>query len=108
MGLSGRVPAYALTSLTSKEEAASAMAALTAAAAPAGKPKGGPEDSGAADRALLLYVTPEKIVASKRLMAKLEKVYQVRNKQQLACRALQREPAQEAAYWQGLSGSQLQ
>jgi superfamily II DNA helicase RecQ len=100
MGLSGRVRAHALTSLTSKEEAAQVMAALTAAAAAAapaatsgskaaaGKAKGGSSSAGAAaaaaaggaaggSEAMLLYVTPEKIVASKRLMAKLEKLHQV-------------------------------
>lgn len=94
MGLSGRVRAYALTSLTSKEEAAEVMAALTAAAAGGskatvakGRGKGSSSSAGAAAAAaagggggsepLLLYVTPEKIVASKRLMAKLEKLHQV-------------------------------
>jgi hypothetical protein len=96
MGLAGRVQAYALTSLTSKEEAAHVMAALTAAAAApsgskaaAGKAKGNSSSAGAAAAAaaaggtaagsepMLLYVTPEKIVASKRLMAKLEKLHQV-------------------------------
>jgi hypothetical protein len=95
MGLSGRVQAYALTSLTSKEETAQVMAALTAAASTssskgaAGKGKGSSSSAGAAaapaaagcaavgSEPLLLYVTPEKIVASKRLMAKLEKLHQV-------------------------------
>jgi hypothetical protein len=95
MGLSGRVRAHALTSLTSKEEAAQVMAALTTAAATsgrkaaAGKATGSSSSAGAAaaaaagggaaggSDAMLLYVTPEKIVASKRLMAKLEKLHQV-------------------------------
>ncbi|WIA10092.1 hypothetical protein OEZ85_010299 [Tetradesmus obliquus] len=89
MGLSGRVQAYALTSLTSKEGAAQVMAALTAAAsskAAAGSNKGSSSagaaaaaaagDGGGSSQPLLLYVTPEKIVASKRLMAKLEKLHQ--------------------------------
>lgn len=78
MGLLGRVQAYALTSLTSKEELATVMAALTAAAATTGgMAKGKMTATGSSSsHALLLYVTPEKIVASKRLMAKLEKVYQ--------------------------------
>ena len=78
MGLQGVVQAYSLTSLSTKEEAAAVMNALTAVAT---KPKGKAAASGAEDAAvqkpLLLYCTPEKIVASKRLMSKLEKVYQV-------------------------------
>eukprot|EP00878_Enallax_costatus_P042339 GHUV01049640.1.p2 GENE.GHUV01049640.1~~GHUV01049640.1.p2 ORF type:complete len:118 (-),score=45.90 GHUV01049640.1:98-451(-) len=80
MGLSGRVQAYALTSLTSKEEAATVMTALTAAATAAAaktRPQSGSSaGNSGSSQTLLLYVTPEKIVASKRLMAKLEKVYQ--------------------------------
>jgi hypothetical protein len=103
MGLSGRVQAYALTSLTSKEEAAQVMAALTAAAASgskaaAGKSKGSSSAGAAAAAAagggggnsqpLLLYVTPEKIVASKRLMAKLEKLHQVKMRLLFQCMIL--------------------
>jgi hypothetical protein len=76
MGLQGLVQAYGLTSLSTKEEAAAIMNTLTAAAS---KPKG--KGAAAADPAvqvpMLLYCTPEKIVASKRLMSKLEKLYQV-------------------------------
>jgi hypothetical protein len=93
MALAGKVQAYALTSMTSKEESAQVMAALTAAAAGGKQPARNKAAAGAAASAakattaapaaegpcsdgFLLYVTPEKIVASKRLMAKLEKVYQ--------------------------------
>lgn len=76
MGLSGRVQAYALTSLTSKEEVATVMAALTSAAAATAKGQPSAAGGSSSNQALLLYVTPEKIVASKRLMSKLEKVYQ--------------------------------
>lgn len=77
MGLQGVVQAHSLTSLSTKEEAAAVMNILTAAAS---KPKGkGTAAAGdpAGQQAMLLYCTPEKIVASKRLMSKLEKVYQV-------------------------------
>lgn len=76
MGLQGLVQAYSLTSLTTKEEAASVMNALTAAAS---KPhaKASAAGQAASTPPMLLYVTPEKIVASKRLMSKLEKLYQV-------------------------------
>lgn len=56
------VCAAALTSHTPKEEANATLARLGA---------------GGADPIRLLYLTPEKIVASKRIMAKLEKLYQV-------------------------------
>jgi hypothetical protein len=54
-----RIPAAALTSHTPKEEANNTLKMMG-------------EDSGPR----LLYCTPEKIVASKRLMAKLEKINQ--------------------------------
>ena len=79
MGLQGLVQAYSLTSLSTKEEAAAVMNILTAAAA-ASKPKGkgaAAAEDPAAKQPMLLYCTPEKIVASKRLMSKLEKLYQV-------------------------------
>jgi hypothetical protein len=94
MGLQGLVQAYSLTSLSTKEETAAVMNTLTAAAS---KPKAGKGGSAAAAAAaaagdpaaqqpMLLYCTPEKIVASKRLMSKLEKLYQVRAVQyMLAC-----------------------
>lgn len=77
MGLQGLVQAHSLTSLSTKEEAAAVMNILTAAAS---KPKGkGAAAVGdpAGQQAMLLYCTPEKIVASKRLMSKLERLYQV-------------------------------
>lgn len=76
LGLQGLVEAHSLTSLTTKEEAAAVMNALTAAAAQP-KGKGAAQDDSAGKHPMLVYVTPEKIVASKRLMSKLEKVYQV-------------------------------
>lgn len=78
MGLQGLVQACSLTSLTSKEEAAAVMSMLTAAASKPPKGKAAAAAEGpAASQPLLLYCTPEKIVSSKRLMSKLEKVYQV-------------------------------
>lgn len=78
MGLAGKVSAYALTSLTTKEETNAVMAALTAAASNPSKSQktARPTDKGPSTQSVLLYVTPEKVVASKRLMAKLEKIYQ--------------------------------
>jgi hypothetical protein len=76
MGLQGLVQAYSLTSLSTKEEAAAVMATLTAAASKP-KGKGAAAEDPAARQPMLLYCTPEKIVASKRLMSKLEKLYQV-------------------------------
>lgn len=76
LSLQGLVEAHSLTSLTTKEEAAAVMNALTAAAAKP-KGKGAAQDDTAGKQPMLVYVTPEKIVASKRLMSKLEKVYQV-------------------------------
>lgn len=86
MGLQGLVQAYSLTSLSTKEETAAVMNTLTAAASkPKKAGKGGSAAAAAAAAAgdpaaqqpMLLYCTPEKIVASKRLMSKLEKLYQV-------------------------------
>lgn len=85
MGLQGLVQAYGLTSLSTKQEAAAVMNTLTAAASkPKGKGAAAAEDP-AAQQPMLLYCTPEKIVASKRLMSKLEKLYQVWWPAQLTC-----------------------
>ena len=63
LGLSALgVEAAALTSHTPKEQANATLKDM-------GGASGGPR---------LVYVTPEKVVASKRLMAKLEKLNQVR------------------------------
>ncbi|KAG1663205.1 hypothetical protein FOA52_011298 [Chlamydomonas sp. UWO 241] len=69
LGLSALgIPAAALTSHTPKDEATATLRAL-------GEPAGS-ISSGDGGGARLVYVTPEKVVASKRLMAKLEKLYQ--------------------------------
>jgi hypothetical protein len=77
MGLQGLVQAYSLTSLSTKEEAASVMTALTAAASKPHTKAVAAAGQAVSTPPMLLYVTPEKIVASKRLMSKLEKLYQV-------------------------------
>jgi ATP-dependent DNA helicase Q1 len=81
--LQGKVQAYSLTSLSTPAETTGVMSALTAAAAaPTGKASSKASKAAAAAASsslapLLLYCTPERIVKSKRLMSKLEKIYQV-------------------------------